>query len=105
MVIDACLHREIVEFLSSRIPEFQNEAGRRVLLLDSGMEELLTRVELSGTVHTVTSLLISHLYRYGTLSNGKNALIHFLQEIEEYVGFDGKEKLQSFQERLRIETN
>ncbi len=100
MFIDSVLYKEIVDFLIN-MPILQNEKGRRALLLNAGLQELIPKIDCSGNANNFVSLLIEQLDTYGTLSNGQEALISFLDEIKSELGINHHKTLISFCERIK----
>ncbi|PID58768.1 hypothetical protein CSB45_01860, partial [candidate division KSB3 bacterium] len=99
MGIDSVLRSNIVEFLLER-PAFQDENGRKAIVLDAGLDRLLPDLELSGTQRSFIVLLVEHLDRYGRLPDGRLALTAFLQAVSERVGQDGQRQITDLCERI-----
>ena len=99
MSIDSKLYKEIIEFLIG-FSNLQNEEGRRALLLNAGLKDIIPILKFKLGTKDYVSILINELDKYGTLSDGQNALISLLEEMKSDIGMEGQTKLHSFIERL-----
>lgn len=99
MFINSELYRKIVDFLIT-VPQLDNRAGRKAVLLYAGLGKLISSIDLAGNTKQFVSILIDTLYKYGIFYDNKNALIVFLEGIKDSVGKDRKETLDYFIKEL-----
>ena len=99
MAMDSGLRKEITKFLIE-LPLLQNKEGRQATLLSAGLQEALPHIDLSGSPYEFVARLIDLLETYTTLSDGRFALICFLQEIGNQLGKDRREILHIWCQQL-----
>ena len=78
MFINSELYRKIVDFLIT-VPQLDNRAGRKAVLLYAGLGKLISSIDLAGNTKQFVSILIDTLYKYGIFYDNKNALIVFFR--------------------------
>lgn len=75
---------EVIRVLAS-VPMLQNEAGRRALLVQAGLEVLLPVIKLDGVPLAAVSRLVSTLSDYGILRVGEPPVLRkFLRAVLDY---------------------
>ncbi len=99
MAIDVVLRSGIVTFLLDR-PTFQDENGRKAVLLGAGLEGLLPDLDLRGSPREFITLLVDRLDKYGILADGQPTLVVLLQAIAEQVGANWQAHIQHLCERI-----
>jgi hypothetical protein len=95
------LRKEIVELLVG-LPALQEPSGRRAVLLNSGLDEVLRHVDCTGTPYEFVIRTVTLLYQHGNLSNGRSALDALLQGVENLVGVEKQAIIATLRKRLRI---
>jgi len=90
--------RELVELLT-HFYGFENEAGRRTTLLNSGLDTLIPQLDLSFKTADFIPLLLERLDHYG-LFEGVPAVVHLLEYIAPQVGEDKRATLQQIIEKI-----
>ncbi|MCP4427298.1 MAG: CHAT domain-containing protein, partial [Chloroflexi bacterium] len=84
------LNKAIADFLTS-VPNMNNAGMYHTLLYSAGLDQaLLNQINLSGPPVQFVYTLISTLSAYGTLEDGRNALVAVLQSAQDHVGSDRK---------------
>ncbi len=94
------LRKEIIEFLTP-LTCMQSENSRRAVLYAAGLDVILDQIDLSGSPHKITTLLVKTLESYGKV-NDTPALVVLLDEVKRQVGQDKQEVIQRFCEQLTI---
>lgn len=91
------------------LPNIHDSSRRKHLLLSSGLDELMDRIQLKGTLNTFIHNLIPQLYSHGALSSGRHAGQHALDALlegaEQLVGVDRKQQIHALRNRLRDDLN
>lgn len=91
--MDSALRSSLVEFLAS-LPLLQNEAGRRALLLSSGIETLPSDLSAEGSVSEFARALIDDLDREKISSDKKPILLNVLWHLMTLVKAEQQPVLQ-----------
>ena len=96
------LRKNIVNFLIS-LSLLETERGRQAFMCAAGIEEEIGRsLNISDESFIFCNLLVTRLMEYGTLRDGRDALIAVLGEAKEHVGKNQQEKLDKFIEEWRV---
>lgn len=94
------LHTQIVDFLTS-LPTIGDEAGQQALLHRAGLDEvLISQISIGGPPEQFFQLLVPLLTTYGTLYDGRNALVAVLEAAKAYVGSDRRKACDSLIQEL-----
>ncbi|MCP4405731.1 MAG: AAA family ATPase [bacterium] len=89
--IPRTLQKDIIDFLIS-IPTISDSMGRQAFLRTGVLDtRLYNQLNLSGPPMQFVQLLVPALYQYGTLEDGRHALIAVLEAARDYVGLDKRE--------------
>lgn len=95
------LHNKIIDFLLS-LPNVSDSRTLQALLNNAKVDSpLQNQIDLSGPPAHVFSLLVSTLYKYGELDDGRNALICILESAKGLVGQPKKSEGDKLIEELR----
>ena len=95
------LRKEIVELLVD-LPALHEPNGRKAVLLNSGLDEVLRHMDCTGTPYEFVTRTVTRLYQQGNLVSGQPALDALLQGVENLVGVDKQAMIATLRERLRI---
>jgi len=80
--------RNAVVAVLASIPEFSVESSRREIIVLSGLQDLATSMDLSGSPFISASRVVSHLLAYGRLPNGEHSLGRLLNMIKSMTGVE-----------------
>lgn len=84
------LHNQIVELLKE-LPNIHDNAERRALIYSASLDkELEDQINFEGTSDQFCQILVRTLARYGTLEQGRHALIAVLEVTKKKVGQEGQ---------------
>lgn len=97
--------RDKLILLLTKIPNLAEERGRRIILELAGLEELVSRINLSGTPLMAISNIVIDLSKYGRLKNqdrceALGVFLYYLKK-QEFVGIEQ----QQFLNRLLTDYN
>lgn len=88
--IPADLHNRIVDVLTS-LPNIQDKNERRALIYSAGLDqEVEHQLEFDGSTLQFCHLLVKTLGSYGTLKDGRHALVALLNTAKNKIGQEGK---------------
>lgn len=90
--LDIADRKQLITLLEN-IPELATERSRRQILKDAGLEQLVSRIDLSGDTRTAVSEIISYLSQFGRLTYENEALGMFLNTIKGVTGRQQQEFL------------
>ncbi len=80
------LYNQIVELLKS-LPAIQGKSERQALIFSAGLDrDLVDQIELDGSTAQFCQLLVDKLGGYGTLQDGRHALVAILEAAQRQVG-------------------
>ncbi|MBD0265849.1 MAG: hypothetical protein ICV78_24955, partial [Tolypothrix sp. Co-bin9] len=85
--------QQVIQLLID-IPTLATEQGRRQMLELAGLGQLTTTMTLSGDTFSVVSQIVSHLSRYGYVSDNQTALGKFLNIVKNFTGLEQKAFLE-----------
>lgn len=86
--LPAQLQQQMVEFLVA-LPNMDDRNAQRALIASAVLEaELQQQIELTGPPRQFFQLLLATLSRYGTLADGRNAVLAVLEAAKLLVGKD-----------------
>lgn len=95
-------HNQIVRFLKS-LPNIHNKGDRQALIFSASLDkELEEQIDFEGTTARFCQLLIKTLGRYGTLKDGRHALVAILEAAKNNVGQEGKEDCSELIQELQV---
>jgi V8-like Glu-specific endopeptidase len=77
--------RQLMAILT-RVGPLQNERGRREILKNAGLEQLVPMINFEGDAFTTVSSIVSYLGDYGRVSYAHEALGLFLNTVKEFTG-------------------
>lgn len=96
------LHNEIVKFLTS-LPNIHDRDSQRAFLFSAGLDSpLMDQISIGGSTSQFFQILIPTLVRYGTLRDGRNALVAVLETAKQYIGQDKKVICEELIQKLHI---
>ena len=94
------LRNQIVELLKS-LPNIHETRERRALIYNATMDlELEDQIEFEGTAEQFCQLLVKTFEKYGTLKDGRHALVAILEAAKNRVGQDKKEVCEVLIQKL-----
>ncbi len=93
--VEGDLRRKLVDFLAT-LSVLATDAGRRYILRNAGLSDLISRIDLSpGAVNLVMGNIVDFLANHGTVE-GQEALERFLSELQYEVGEEHQNVLKAF---------
>lgn len=82
------LRKELVDFIQA-IPNIHSDEAKRSLLLSAGLDtRLLNQIVIAQPLKPFLEILISTLYEYGHLEDGRDPITALLLEANELLGLD-----------------
>lgn len=94
-------HNQIVEFLTS-LPNIHDKGERRALIYSAGLDkELEDQIEFEGATAQFCQLLVNMFERYGTLKDGRSALVALLETAKDKVGLEGEAYCDELTQQLQ----
>lgn len=85
--IQTTVQQRIVRFLKNC--HLDNERSWKALVFGDGLDSMIEQAHFDITQANFAELLVEHLDKLGTLSDGRKALVALLQAIREYISWDG----------------
>ena len=94
--------RKLLLSILENLPEMEEEQSRKHLLMDSGLGDIVKRINVCGSPAKAARSIINFLCQYGRKERNCESLASFLLVVQDLVGIEGKEFIYQLLENYRM---